>query len=132
MGYIKEYKDYKIYRSSWWKFWEIDSLEFNLPTRYEDAYQEVEKKLINGTSYSMELMSWVIEDVREQLVTRIVTYEKLAKKAKKLSIKFHTRESGQYYTDGMNFYIIDNEIYFDSDDAIKRERLLSKILSVSL
>ena len=135
MGHIKEYKDYKIYRSSWWRFWKIDALEFQLSTRYEDAYQEVEKKLIDGTSYSMELRSWVIEDVREQLVTRIVTYGKLtkkAKKAKKLSVKFHTRESGQYYTDGMNFYIIDNEIYFDSDDAIKRERLLSKILSVSL
>ena len=127
MGYIKEYKDYKIYRSSWWKFWEIDSLEFTLPTRYEDAYQEVEKKLINGTSYSIELMSWVIEDVREQLVTRIITYGKLAKKAKKLSVKFHTRESGQYYTDGMNFYLIGDEIYFDSDDAIKREKLLSKL-----
>jgi hypothetical protein len=127
MGYIKEYKDYKIYRNSWWKFWEIDSLEFNLPTRYEDAYQEVEKKLINGTSYSMELMSWVIEDVREQLVTRIVTYGKLANKAKKLSVKFHTRDSGQYYTDGMDFYLRGDEIYFDSDDAIKRERLLNKL-----
>ena len=132
MGYIKEYKDYKIYRSSWWRFWEIDSLEFQLPTRYEDAYQEVEKKLINGTSYSIELMSWVIEDVREQLVTRIVTYGKLAKKAKKLSVKFHTRDSGQFYTDGMDFYLIGEEIYFDSDNAIKREKLLNQILSVSL
>jgi len=127
MGYIKEYKDYKIYRSSWWKFWEIDSLEFNLPTRYEDAYQEVEKKLINGTSYSMELMSWVIEDVREQLVTRIVTYGKLAKKAKKLSVKFHTRDSGQFYTDGMDFYLRGEEIYFDFDNVIKREKLLNKL-----
>ena len=132
MGYIKEYKDYKIYRSSWWKFWEIDSLEFTLPTRYEDAYQEVEKKLINGTSYSMELRSWVIEDVREQLSMRIVTYGKLAKKAKKLSVKFHTRESSQFYIfikprDGMDFYIRGEGIYFDSDNAIKREKLLSKL-----
>lgn len=127
MGVQKEYKDYKIYRSSWWKFWEIDSLEFNLPTRYEDAYQEVEKKLINGTSYSMELRSWVIEDVREQLVTRIVTYGKLTKKAKKLSVKFHTRDSGQFYTDGMDFYLRGEEIYFDLDDAIKREKLLNKL-----
>ena len=127
MGYIKEYKDYKIYRSSWWKFWEIDSLEFTLPTRYEDAYQEVEKKLINGTSYSIELMSWVIEDVREQLATRIVTYGKLAKKAKKLSVKFHTRDSGQFYIDVMDFYLRGEEIYFDSDNAIKREKLLSKL-----
>ena len=127
MGYIKEYKDYKIYRSSWWRFWEIDSLEFQLPTRYEDAYQEVEKKLINGTSYSIELMSWVIEDVREQLATRIVTYGKLAKKAKKLSVKFHTRDSGQFYTDGMDFYLRGEEIYFDFDNAIKREKLLSKL-----
>ena len=127
MGYIKEYKDYKIYRSSWWKFWEIDSLEFTLPTRYEDAYQEVEKKLINGTSYSIELMSWVIEDVREQLVTRIITYGKLAKKAKKLSVNFHTIDSGQFYIDGMDFYLRGEEIYFDLDDAIKREKLLSKL-----
>ena len=127
MGYIKEYKDYKIYRSSWWRFWEIDSLEFQLPTRYEDAYEEVEKKLINGTSYSIELMSWVIEDVREQLATRIVTYGKLAKKARKLSVKFHTRDSGQFYTDGMDFYLRGEEIYFDFDNAIKREKLLSKL-----
>ena len=127
MGVQKEYKDYKIYRSSWWRFWEVDRLEFNLPTRYEDAYQEVEKKLINGSSYSMELRSWVIEDVREQLSIRIVTYGKLAKKAKKLSVKFHTRDSGQFYTDGMDFYIRGEEIYFDSDNAIKREKLLSKL-----
>ena len=127
MGYIKEYKDYKILRNSWWRFWEIDSLEFQLPTRYEDAYEEVEKKLIDGWECSMELRSWVIEDVREQLSIRIVTYGKLAKKAKKLSVKFHTRESGQYYTDGMNFYLSGEEIYFDSDDAIKREKLLSKL-----
>jgi len=127
MGYIKEYKDYKIYRSSWWKFWEIDELEFNLPTRYEDAYQEVEKKLINGTSYSMELKSWVIEDVREQLSIRIVTYGKLAMRAKRLSVKFSTREHHQFYKDGMNFYLRGDEIYFDSDDAIKRERLLNKL-----
>ena len=127
MGYIKEYKDYKIYRSSWWKFWEIDSLEFQLPTRYEDAYEEIEKKLINGSEWSMELRTWVIEDVREQLATRVFTYEKLAKKAKKLSVKFHTRESGQYYTDGMDFYLRGEEIYFDLDDAIKREKLLSKL-----
>lgn len=127
MGYIKEYKDYKIYRSSWWRFWEIDSLEFSLPTRYEDAYEEVEKKLIDGWEYSMELRSWVIEDVRDQLSIRIVTYGKLAKKAKKLSVKFHTRESGQYYTDGMDFYLSGEEIYFDIDNAIKREKLLSKL-----
>ena len=127
MGYIKEYKDYKIYRSSWWKFWEVDSLEFNLPSRYEDAYEEVEKKTMNGWSYSMELRQWVIEDVREQLVSRVFTYEKLAKKAKKLSVKFHTRESGQFYTDGMDFYLRGEEIYFDFDNAIKREKLLSKL-----
>jgi hypothetical protein len=127
MGYIKEYKDYKIYRSSWWRFWEVDCLEFQLPTRYEDAYQEVEKKLINGSQISIELKSWVIEDVREQLVTRIVTYGKLANKAKKLSVKFSTRDSGQFYTDGMGFYLRGEEIYFDCDEAIKRERLLNKL-----
>jgi hypothetical protein len=132
MGYIKEYKDYKILRNSWWKFWEVDVLEFQLPTRYEDAYEEVEKKLINGSQISIELRSWVIEDVREQLVTRIVTYGKLAKKAKKLKVKFSTSDYYQFYKDGMNFHLRGDEIYFDTDDAIKREKLLNQILSVSL
>lgn len=127
MGVQKEYKDYKIYRSSWWRFWEVDSLEFSLPTRYEDAYEEVEKKLINGTSYSMELRQWVIEDVREQLATRVFTYGKLVKKAKKLSVNFNTRDSGQFFIDGMDFYLRGEEIYFDCDDAIKREKLLNKL-----
>jgi hypothetical protein len=123
----KEVKDYTITRSSWWRFWEVDCLEFQLPTRYEDAYEEVEKKMINGSQISMELRSWVIEDVRDQLVNRIVTYGKLAKKSKKLSVKFHTRDSGQFYTDGMDFYLRGEEIYFDFDNAIKREKLLSKL-----
>jgi hypothetical protein len=128
MGVTKiEVKDYTITRNSFWKFWEIDLLEFSLPTRYEDAYQEVEKKLINGTSYSMELRQWVIEDVREQLAIRVFTYGKLVKKAKKLKVRFHTRESGQFYVDGMDFYVLGEEIYFDLDDAIKREKLLSKL-----
>lgn len=128
MGVTKiEVKDYTITRNSFWKFWEVDRLEFSLPTRYEDAYQEVEKKLINGTSYSMELRQWVIEDVREQLATRVFTYAKLVKKAKRLSVKFHTRDSGQFWTDGMDFYLRGEEIYFDIDNAIKREKLLSKL-----
>lgn len=130
MGVQKKYKDYKIYRKYWWKFWKIDHLEFSLPTRYGNAYEEVEKKLINGRSYSMELRSWVIEDVREQLTIRIFTYQKLtkkAKKAKRLSVKFGTKEWNQYYTDSMNFYIIDDSIYFDVDDSIKREKLLNKL-----
>lgn len=127
MGVQKEYKDYKIYRSSWWRFWEVDSLEFSLPTRYEDAYEEVEKKLINGKSYSMELRQWVIDDVREQLATRVFTYGKLVKKAKKLSVNFNTRDSGQFFIDGMDFYLRGEEIYFDCDDVIKREKLLNKL-----
>jgi hypothetical protein len=51
----------------------------------------------------------------------------LANKAKKLSVKFHTRDSGQFYTDGMDFYLRGEEIYFDFDNAIKREKLLSKL-----
>ena len=128
MGVTKiEVKDYTITRNSFWKFWEIDSLEFQLLTRYTDAYEEVQKKMINGSQISMELKSWVIEDVREQLVTRIITYEKLVKKAKKLSVSFGTRESSQFYTDGMDFYLRGEEIYFDSDDVIKREKLLNKL-----
>ena len=125
--YKKEYKDYKIVRHSWWKFWQVDEIEFTLSTRYQDAYEEVEKKLVNGTEWSMVLSSWVIEDIREQLVISVSTYSKLVKKAKKLSVRFHTSESGQRFIDCMNFYVIDGGVYFDSDDAIKREKLLNKL-----
>lgn len=129
MGVTKiERKDYKIIRYSFWNFWKIDRLEFNLPTRYEDAYEEVEKKLVDGgRSCSMELKKYVIEDVRDQLAIKIVTYGKLTKKAKKLSVNFQTREHNQYYTDGLDFYIINGDIYFECDESIKREKLLSKL-----
>jgi hypothetical protein len=122
----KEVKDYTITRYSWWKFWQIDELEFNLPTRYEDAYEEVERKLINGSEISMELADWVKDDLREQLKWRIITYPHLVTKAKKLSVKFRTREYGQYYTASMPFYM-KGDIYFDCDEAIKRDKLLSKL-----
>ena len=125
--YKKEYKDYKIVRHSWWKFWQVDELEFTLSTRYQDAYEEVEKKLLNGTEWSMVLSSWVIEDIREQLAISVSTYSKLVKKTKNLSVRFHTSESGQRFIDCMNFYVIDGGVYFDSDDAIKREKLLNKL-----
>jgi len=132
MGVTKiERKDYKIIRYSFWNFWKIDRLEFNLPTRYEDAYEEVEKKLVDGgRSYSMELKKYVIEDVREQLAIKIVTYGKLTKKAKKLSVNFQTREHHQYYfklRNSLDFYIINGDIYFECDESIKREKLLSKL-----
>ena len=122
----KEVKDYTITRYSFWKFWEVDELEFNLPTRYEGAYEEVEKKLINGSQISMELTNWVKDDIREQLKSRIITYPDLVTKAKKLSVRFHTREYGQYYTASMPFYM-KGDIYFDCDESIKRDRLLSKL-----
>ena len=127
MGVTKvEVKDYTITRNSFWKFWEIDELEFNLPTRYEGAYEEVEKKLINGSQISMELVDWVKDDIREQLKSRIITYPDLVRKAKKFSVKFQTREYGQYYTTSMSFYM-KGDIYFDCDEAIKRDKLLSKL-----
>ncbi len=127
MGVKKRYRDYNIVRHSWWKFWQIDELEFVLPTQYQDAYQEVEKKLLNTTQWSMELRSWVIEDIRQQLGIRVSTYLKLAKKSKNLKVRFGTDESGQRYYDRMNFYLRGESIYFDLDDAIKREKLLSKL-----
>ena len=75
----------------------------------------------------MELKSWVIEDVREQLAIRVQTYHKEVMKAKKLRVKFSTTEYHQYYFDIMNFYVRGGGIYFDFDDAIKRERLLNKL-----
>jgi len=119
-----ETKDYKIIRNSFWKFWEIDQLEFTLPTTYSDAYEEVEKKLINGTSYSIELKRWVTKDIREQLSIIVSTYSKLVSKSKNLRVNYNT--SGFQWS-SMNFYLRDGEIYFDFDDAIKREKLLNKL-----
>lgn len=121
-----ETKDYKIIRNSFWKFWEIDQLEFNLPTMYSDAYEEIEKKLINGTSYSMELKRWVIKDIREQLSTLVFTYSKLVSKSKILRVNYETCYD-TIMVNSMNFYFRDGEIYFDFDDAIKREKLLNKL-----
>lgn len=123
-----ETKDYKIIRNSFWKFWEIDELEFNLPTMYSDAYKEIEKKLINGTSYSMELKRWVIKDIREQLSTLVFTYSKLVSKSKILRVNYETcYDTIMESRNSMNFYFRDGEIYFDFDDAIKREKLLNKL-----
>ena len=125
--YSKKYKEYKIYRKSWWKFWLIDKLEFTLSSRYEDAYQEVERKNINGSSLSYELMDWVKDDIRQQLKTRVLVHNKLVNKAKKLSVRFRTSQDGQHFVDTLDFYNRGGDIYFDSDDAIKREKLLSKL-----
>ncbi len=127
MGVKKEYRDYKIVRNSWWKFWQIDQLEFVLPTQYQDAYEEVQKELINGTQWSMELKSWVLDDLREQLTSRVLTWNKLVKKSKKLSVRFLTSGSGQRFSDTIDFYVWGSDIYFDSDESIKRERLLNKL-----
>jgi hypothetical protein len=127
MGVTKvEVKDYTITRYSFWKFWEVDELEFNLPSRYEEAYVEVERKLINGSEISMQLADWVKDDLREQLKSRIITYPHLVTKAKKLSVRFHTRVYNQYYVERMPFYM-KGDIYFDCDEAIRRDKLLSKL-----
>lgn len=126
----KEVKDYTITRYSFWKFWEVDELEFNLPTRYTNAYEEVERKTMNGHSYSMELMDWVKKDIRKQLKDMIITYPDLVTKAKKLSVQFYTGHSFPIrtaHTNTMNFYIISGDIYFDSDQMVKRQSLLNKL-----
>ena len=126
MGYKKEYKDYIVTRKTWWKFWQVDSLTFILPTNYNDAYEEVERKTMNGHTWSMELMDWVKDDVREQLKSRIITYPDLVTKAKNHSVQFGTGYNGQRFTETMKFYLR-GDIYFDSDEAIKREKLLNKL-----
>ena len=128
MGVTKvQNSDYKITRYSFWKFWKIDELEINLPTRYSDAYHEVEKKSPNGTSYSIELESWVIEDVREQLSNKVHKYQKLVNRSKKLRVNFRTSLDLQFCSNIIDFYFIDGEIYFDSDESIKREKILNKL-----
>ena len=79
------------------------------------------------TKTAFSYKKYVIKDVREQLAIKIVTYGKLTKKAKKLSVNFQTREHHQYYIDGLDFYIINGDIYFECDESIKREKLLSKL-----
>lgn len=123
----KEYKDYKIHRNKWWRFWQIDRLEFTLYTRYQDAYQEVETKTLKETTYSWELMDWVIKDVREQLEPKVKKSLKLVKKAKSLKVKFRSSELTHHSITTLDFYYIDGYIYFDSDESIKRERILNKL-----
>lgn len=125
----KEYKDYNIHRNHWWKFWAIDELEFILHTRYQDAYKEVEKKTKNGYQYSMELESWVIEDIREQLLEKVVKCPGLVRKAKSLRVQFSSTMNNPFnrYLTTIPFYCIDRSIYFDSDESIKREKLLNKL-----
>ena len=132
-----ERKGYKIIRYSFLKFWLIDTLEFNLPSRYLNAYEEVEKKLylqsLDGSytsinTWSTNLKSYVVEDIRQQLSAKILNHEKLVKKAKRLIVNFDTKENNSYYqSNSMNFYIIDGVIYFDSDKVIKREKILNQL-----
>ncbi len=126
MGSKKQHKKYIIHRKSWWKFWEIDELEFILPTRYQDAYEEVERKTFSGHSYSMELMDWVKDDIRQQLKSLIVTNPDPVTKAKKLSVQFRSKQDGYNYVDKMQFYAL-GDIYFDCDRVVKRENLLKKL-----
>jgi hypothetical protein len=74
----------------------------------------------------MELSNWVKDDIREQLKSRIITYPNLVRKAKTLKVNFRTSYMGLPSSDSMNFYM-HGDIYFDSDDAIKRQRLLDKL-----
>lgn len=122
----KKRKPYTIFRYNWWKFWQIDTLEFTLSTCYQEAYEEVERKTLTGTEYSMELSNWVKDDIRKLLKDLVLDFPKLVSKAKKLHVRFRTTEHGQQYIDGMDFYLRD-DIYFDSDEAIKREKILNKL-----
>lgn len=126
--YKKEYKEYTIYRNSWWKFWQVDNLEFKLSAIYTDAYEEVQKNNLDGsTEYSMELCKWVKNDIRELLIDLVLDNQELIIKAKKLSVVFRTTEMGQRFIDGMDFYIGNNGIYFESDDDFKRDNKLKSI-----
>ena len=74
----------------------------------------------------MELSDWVKDDIRKQLKELILECPELLSKAKKLNVRFNTTGHGQRYIDDMDFYLRGN-IYFDSDEAIKREKLLNKL-----
>lgn len=74
----------------------------------------------------MELSNWVKDDIRKLLKDLVLDCPKLVSKAKKLHVRFRTTEHGQQYIDGMDFYLRD-DIYFDSDEAIKREKILNKL-----
>jgi hypothetical protein len=133
MGVTKvEVKDYTITRYSFWKFWQVDELEFRLQTRYGktrygNPYEEVKRKTMDGrTYYSMELMDWVKDDIRKQLKSRIITYPDLVTKAKLLKVRFYTNNS-TWTTSTMDFYIRSGGIHFASDKMVKRERLLEQL-----
>ena len=106
------------------KFWKINKLEFNLPSSYQDAYEEVERKTISGHIYSIDLKDWVKEYIRNQLSCMIIIYPNLVRKAKNLSVRFYTDND---CVNTMNFYIYNDNIYFESDEMIKREKLLNKL-----
>jgi hypothetical protein len=127
MGYIKKHnKGYAVYRKYWWMFWQVDTLEFRLPTRYQDAYEEVERSTMNGSCLTHELMNWVKKDIREQLKSKILDCPDLVAKAKRLTVQFRSSQHGQNYTETMEFYLR-GDIYFDSDEAIKRDKILSEL-----
>ena len=127
MGFLKKQNQegVRIIRK-WWKFWENEELSIFIPTRYDDAWKEVETKEGNKTTWSLKLEDWVVEDIRSQLEIRCQNNLSKIKKSKKLTVRFYTWRSISSNII-MDFYYIDGLIYFDSDKSLKRQKILDKI-----
>lgn len=127
MGFIKKQNQEGIKTiRKWWKFWENEEVTIFIPTRYDDAWKEVEIKKGNQTTWSLELEDWVKEDIRGQLEIKCQNYLNKIKRSKKLKVNFYTWRSISAVI-SMDFYYIDGEIYFDSDKSLKRQKILDKI-----
>ncbi len=126
MGVIKQNKEGVKITRKWWKFWEIQELNVYIPSRYDDAWEDIEKRNGNTTTCTIELKDWVKEDVRDQLKIKCQENLSKIKRSKKLTVNFYTwRNISSNVV--MGFYYIDGEVYFDSDKSLKRHKILNKI-----
>lgn len=154
MGFTKKIGSYKyittgkhtgfgsyfdIVREKWWRFWKIDNLIITIQTVYdrEEVYNDYwgQSTLIYRISkqgrYSdlSGIKPSVIDDIRYRLrlvIDNIEDINKLINKSKKLTLKFRVNMIPVDYH-SLEFYIVDNEIYFEGEKSYERELKLKKI-----
>lgn len=112
---------YKITRNKFF-FCIIDEIVFSIPTVYSDPYDEILEKTINGERWMLKVSNWVIEDLRQQLKDGILINNEIIK-SKKLSVRFLINQHG-VESEKIQFYIINGDIYFESDSIIRRNNIL--------
>lgn len=130
---------YEIVREKWWRFWKIDNLIISIETRYdrEEVYNDYwgQHTLVYRISkhgrYSdlSGIKPSVIDAIRYRLRLVIDNREdisKLIKKSKKLTLKFRVNMIPIDYH-SLEFYIVDDEVYFEGEKSYERELKLKKI-----